>query len=277
MILIADGGSTKVDWRLLENGKQIAQLYSCGMNPYFRSREEIKEELIQLFCGLKPEQAPEAIFFYGAGCTHEEVNNSISRALSEIWPCQQIEIRSDLWAAARGLCGSEKGIACILGTGSNSCFYDGLEITDTVSPLGYILGDEGSGAVLGKLFIGACLKNGLTSGIKEEFLATYELTPAMILEKVYRQPLPNRFLASISPFILSHLQDASVRELVTCAFREFFRKNVFHYKYTEYPIHFTGSVAFYYQEIIREVALTLGVVLGSIEASPMDGLIRFHS
>lgn len=277
MILIADGGSTKVDWRLLEKGNQISQFHTAGINPYFHSVEEIKRLLNESFVPMLGDRLPEAIYFYGAGCANSGVNKTLFQGLSETLGCAEIQIYSDLLGAARGLCGEEKGIACILGTGSNSCYYDGKEIQENVSPLGYILGDEGSGAVLGRLFIGACLKNRLTVGIKEIFLETYQLTPALILEKVYRQPTPNRFLAGISPFILRHIQDESVRTLVKNSFCDFFLNNVMQYDYKSHPVYFTGSVAYHYQDILQEVAGSLDIRIHQILSSPMEGLIAFHS
>ncbi|MCD8043110.1 MAG: ATPase [Tannerellaceae bacterium] len=277
MIIIADGGSTKVDWRFIEEGIEVGCHQTEGINPYFRNREEItlllKEQIYDLLKG----RTPEGIYFYGAGCTHTEINDSIRFALYDSLNCNQVEVYSDLWGAARGLCGTTPGIACILGTGSNSCYYNGKEIVNNVSPLGYILGDEGSGAVLGKLFIGACLKNQLTSGIKEEFLDSYQLTATQILEKVYKQPNPNRFLAGFSPFILEHLTDPSVRELVHKTFTGFFTRNVMQYDYRNSIVHLTGSVAYHYREVLKDVAASLQIQTGHITQSPMEGLIRYHT
>ena len=155
-------------------------------------------------------------------------------------------------AAARGLCGREAGITCILGTGSNSCFYDGKEIVNHISPLGFILGDEGSGAVLGKLLVGDILKNQLSPAIKEAFLKQFDLTVPEIIDRVYRQPFPNRFLASLSPFIAQHLEEPGIRQLVLGSFIAFLRRNVMQYDYTQYPAHFIGSVAHCYKEILQE-------------------------
>ena len=180
-------------------------------------------------------------------------------------------------AAARGLCGYEAGIACILGTGSNSCFYNGEEIVNNISPLGFILGDEGSGAVLGKLLVGDILKNQLPPAIKEAFLKQFDLTAPEIIDRVYRQPFPNRFLASLSPFIAQHLEEPGIRQLVLDSFIAFFRRNVMQYDYTQYPAHFIGSVAHCYKEILQEAAQETGIRIGKILQSPMEGLIQYHS
>jgi len=174
------------------------------------------------------------------------------------------------------LCGHHAGIACILGTGSNSCYYDGAKIVANVSPLGFILGDEGSGAVLGKLLVGSLLKNQLAPGLKEEFLTTYALTPADIIDRVYRRPLPNRFLASLSPFLAAHLDDPGIHRLVLDSFRDFLRRNVMQYDWQAYNVHFCGSIAYHYQTILAEAAATYSIHLGQVVQSPIKGLVRYH-
>lgn len=277
MILLADGGSTKVDWCLINKGQLVKQIFTKGANPFFCTREEISEELRTSLAPHMSGYAIEAIYFYGAGCAFPEKNEIVRAAIADNFNVENIEVGSDLLAAARGLCGHNSGIACIIGTGSNSCFYNGTDITSNVSPLGYILGDEGSGAVLGRLFVGACLKNQLSTGIKEDFLSRYNLTPATILEKVYRQPTPNRFLASLSPFILENINDNTVYNLVYNAFKDFFTKNVMQYEYKDYDVHLTGSVAFHYQQILRKAGEDAGLKIGKITQSPMDGLIIYYS
>ena len=178
---------------------------------------------------------------------------------------------------ARALCGREAGIACILGTGSNSCYYDGETIVANVSPLGFILGDEGSGATLGKLFIGSLLKNQLTEGLKETFLDEYKLTPAEIIDRVYRKPFPNRFLATFSPFITKHIEDNSIQSLVKNAFSDFFRRNVMQYDYRTCKVHFCGSIAHFYRDLLIEAANELQLNIGTIAQTPMDGLVAYHS
>lgn len=179
-------------------------------------------------------------------------------------------------AAARSLCGHEPGIACILGTGSNSCFYDGQDIINNVSPLGFILGDEGSGAVLGKLLIGDILKNQLSAALKEEFLKQLGLTAPEIIDRVYRQPFPNRFLASLSPFLAQHIEEPDIHKLVLSSFIAFLRRNVTQYDYQQYPVHFIGSVAYCYREILEEALQQTGIRQGKILQSPMEGLIQYH-
>ena len=275
MIIIADSGSTKTDWCVVNHGKQVKRITTEGTNPFFQTEEEIGKEIE---AGLLPSLKgfePSAIYFYGAGCAFPEKNDMIRRAVNR-YLSVPVEVGSDLLAAARALCGDQPGIACIMGTGSNSCYYDGREIVKNVSPLGFILGDEGSGAVLGKLLIGDVLKDQLPPALKDQFLTQYELTPALIMDKVYRQPFPNRFLAGFSPFIREHLDEPAIWELVTRSFLAFFTRNVKQYDYFEQPVHLVGSVAWYYQDVLKEIAFDLGIRLGTIARSPMEGLIAYH-
>ncbi|HML63814.1 MAG TPA: ATPase [Dysgonomonas sp.] len=277
MILLADGGSTKVDWRLVEGTKEIKQISTKGANPFFRSRENISEEIKKVINPVLNGHTIDSVHFFGAGCASPEKNKIVRDAIADNIKTSHIEVNSDLVAAAKGLCGTKKGIACILGTGSNSCFYDGEEIVENVSPLGYVLGDEGSGAVLGRLFLGACLKNQLTKGLKEKFLKEFDLTPTAILDMVYRQPLANRFLASLSPFLVENIHDKTVYDLVYNAFKDFFVKNVMQYDYKNNDVHFTGSVAYYYKDLVRKVGADLNIKVGIISQSPMEGLIKYYA
>lgn len=277
MILLADGGSTSVEWSLIEKGEVIKQVFTKGANPFFRTTEDIRNELQEFLVPQLDENKVDAIYFFGAGCATPEKNDIIRQAISNNFDTTTIEVGSDLLAAARGLCKDQPGIACIIGTGSNSCFYDGKDIVSNVSPLGYILGDEGSGAVLGKLLVGAALKNQLTPGLKEKFLEQFSLTPALILEKVYRKPLANRFLAGLSIFLHENIEDPTIYQLVQGAFKEFFIKNVMQYDYKNHSVHFTGSVAYYYREVLKNTAKDLGIHIGVIEQSPMKGLIDYYN
>lgn len=277
MILIADSGSTKTDWCVVLNGAVIKRLGTKGINPFFQSEEEIQQKLTASLLPQLPEGKFNAVYFYGAGCTPEKAP-VLRRAIADSLPViGNIKANSDMLAAAHGLCGQKAGIACILGTGSNSCFYNGKEIVSNISPLGFILGDEGSGAVLGKLLVGDILKNQLPATLKEEFLKQFDLTPPEIIDRVYRQPFPNRFLASLSPFIAQHLEEPAIRQLVMNSFIAFFRRNVMQYDYKQYPVHFIGSIAYCYNEILQDAARQTGIQIGKILQSPMEGLIQYHS
>lgn len=277
MILIADSGSTKTDWCLVEHGELLQQIFTKGTNPFFQTEEEISNEIATaLLPQLKTDEL-DAVYFYGAGCAFPDKIDTVRRAiLRHLNVKGEVEVSTDMLAAARGLCGHEPGIACIMGTGSNSCYYDGQLIVQNVSPLGFILGDEGSGACLGKLLVGDILKNQMTPELKEEFLSQYNLTPADIIDRVYRKPFPNRFLASLSPFLAQHIEEPCVHSLVLNSFKSFFKRNVMQYHYQGTPVHFIGSVAYYYKDVLAQAAEEMGIRLGTILKSPMEGLIKYH-
>lgn len=277
MILIADSGSTKTDWCVVGQGQLVRQIVTKGMNPFFQSEEEIGNEIATALLPHLETNALDAVYFYGAGCVPDKVpmmHNVLSLHLNVK---NGIEVNTDMLAVTRSLCGHKPGIACILGTGSNSCFYDGEKIVNNVSPLGFILGDEGSGAVLGKLLVGDILKNQMTPELKEKFMKKTGLTPPEIIDRVYRQPFPNRFLASLSPFLAENIHKPSVHALVLGSFKAFLKRNVMQYDYQNYPAHFIGSVAYHYQEVLHEAAQELGVQIGVIVKSPMQGLMTFHN
>lgn len=278
MIVIADSGSTKTDWCVVEQGQMIRQITTKGTNPFFQSEEEIGNEIATVLLPQLKDSILDAVYFYGAGCAFPDKIGAVHRAIAAHLEVRNgIEVSSDMLAAARGLCGHEAGIACIMGTGSNSCYYNGKEIEHNVSPLGFILGDEGSGAVLGKLLVGDLLKNQLPTALKEKFLTQFNLTPADIIDRVYRQPFPNRFLASLSPFLVQNLHEPSIHALVLDSFKAFLRRNVMQYDCQHNRVHFIGSVAFYYQEVLQQAADEMGVQIGTIVKSPMEGLIRYHN
>ena len=279
MILIADSGSTKTDWCVVENGVLVQQIFTKGTNPFFQSEEEISNEIATaLLPELKTDEF-DAVYFYGAGCGFPDKIEIVHRAISKQLKVKgNVEVATDMLAAARGLCGREAGIACIMGTGSNSCYYDGENIVANVSPLGFILGDEGSGACLGKLMVGDLLKNQMTPELKEKFLKQFDLTPADIIDRVYRKPFPNRFLASLSPFLAQNINEPCVHELVLNSFKAFFKRNIMQYEnYQNLKVNLIGSVAFYYKEVLAEATEAMGIQLGTIIQSPMEGLIKYHA
>lgn len=277
MILIADSGSTKTEWCLAEKGVAVKTLFTVGINPYFQTPEEISVEITNNLYPALAGYEIEAVYFYGAGCAFPDKNKIVEVALQACLPVP-VEVCSDLVGAARALCHRQPGIACILGTGSNSCLYDGAEIRDQISPLGFILGDEGSGAVLGKRLVGDCLKRQLPEPLAAKFLQQYALTPAILLERVYKQPFPNRFLAGLSRFLLENLHEPSLRTIVYTSFQHFLIRNVMPYEGAgTYPIHFTGSVAFHYREVLKEAAHALQLTLGTLSQTPMPGLLVYHT
>ncbi|MDO9680065.1 MAG: ATPase [Bacteroidales bacterium] len=275
MRLIADSGSTKVDWRAIHSDGSVQEIATAGINPFFQTEEQIVYELQQ---NLLPDISASVneIHFYGAGVSSPEKVLVLQNCFRKVFPKARSNAYTDLLAAARALCGKKPGIAAILGTGANSCFYDGNEIVDNVPACGFILGDEGSGAVLGKKFISDYLKRQLPSDLNTLFDQKYNLNYNSIIERVYRQPFPNRYLATFSVFLHQNKTNPYVLKLLTNSFEEFFTRNVMQYDYKKYPVNLVGSVAFHYEDIIKDVAKGLGVKIGNILQSPIDGLAEYH-
>lgn len=281
MILIADSGSTKTDWVLA--GKEV--VHTQGITPVHQSPDDIRQileqELLPQLGGLVDSLS--AVFFYGSGCTPAHIpvmQQLLKEALSTLHvpsSTLRVEVHSDLMAAARALCGRDEGIACILGTGANSTLYDGERIVQNTPALGYILGDEGSGAVLGRSFMNAIFKNPDFADIREEYLAEQQLTMADIIQRVYREPMANRFLASTSLYIGRHLDNPLLEELVVDNFRQFFRRNIAPYQRPDLPVHFVGSMAQHYRNQLLQAAAAEGYVVGRVMKSPLEGLVAYHS
>ena len=277
MILLADSGSTKTDWGLVENGKLVKRLRTSGMNPFQMSEEAITEEIKTHLVPELPGTVLDEVHFYGAGCTKEK-QPIVERALrANLTINGECEVASDMLGAARGICGHKPGIACILGTGSNSCSYDGQNLVKNVSPLGFILGDEGSGAVLGKLLVGDVLKNQMPEAITKRFFEKYKLTSAEIIDRVYRQPKPNTFLASFVPFLEENIDEPKIYNLVKESFRSFLRRNVMQYDgWQTLPIGFNGSIAKIYKKPLLEALEEEGMHLGRIIQAPMEAMVEYH-
>lgn len=285
MILIADSGSTKTDW-IVSGGKGNNEkvISTQGINPFHQSDNEIElilknEVLPQLVSVLDDTNAAnliKSVAFYGAGCT-EGVQPKMKKCLSETFVKATVEVAGDLLGAARALCGNTSGIACILGTGSNSCFYDGKTIVKNVPPLGYILGDEGSGAALGKLFMNGIFKGGLPETIRELYLREENLTYQEIIERVYRKPLANRFLASTAQFINRHLDLPELETLVQQNFELFFERNVCEYAcYGVKKVSAIGSIAYHFRNVFEKAAAKFGFEVDKIEKSPIRGMLAYH-
>ena len=277
MILLADSGSTKTDWGLVENGKLVKRLRTSGMNPFQMSEEAITEEIKTHLVPELPGTVLDEVHFYGAGCTKEK-QPIVERALrANLTINGECEVASDMLGAARGICGHKPGIACILGTGSNSCSYDGKNLVKNVPPLGFILGDEGSGAVLGKLLVGDVLKNQMPEAITKRFFEKYKLTSAEIIDRVYRQPKPNTFLASFVPFLEENIDEPKIYNLVKESFRSFLRRNVMQYDgWQTLPIGFNGSIAKIYKKPLLEALEEEGMHLGRIIQAPMEAMVEYH-
>ncbi len=276
MILIADSGSTKTSWCFSEKGKEPELFNTGGVNPFFRTTENIvlewKETLLANLSGKV-----DHVFFYGAGVVNEEKADVIKKALDVFFPEAKKEVHSDLLAAAHATLGNKSGIACILGTGSNSCLYDGKAITTHVPPLGFILGDEGSGAVLGRQLVGDFLKKTMPAELRQLFQQKYPMEYAEFLNRVYRHEKPNQFLARFVPFLSENIQHQYCKNLVENAFDSFILRNVAQYSgYENQPVCFVGSVAFYFQEQLKNVLLRRQLVPGMILKEPLLKLMEFH-
>jgi hypothetical protein len=276
MKLIAESGSTRTEWALVEDNHLVQRVFTEGLNPFFQTRREICRSvrlgLPESFFKKKLDQ----VYYYGAGCSSYEKKNILGASLVAQFKTP-IQVESDLLAAARGLFKCEAGIACILGTGSNSCFYDGKIIVKNVKAAGYILGDEGSGAVLGKLFLADLLKGLAPKELANEFHEKFRISVNDVMESVYNLPFPNRFLGTIAYFLGDYMDNEYVYNLLTNNLRSFFNRNVCQYDYINYPIRFVGSLAYAYPDILQEVAQEFGVEIDVIEETPMNGLIEFHS
>ncbi len=286
LTLIADGGSTKTDWLLHDVSGTVCRFQTQGINPVYQSKESITQVLLEECVSILTERMSDnrvsdirssfcgSLYFYGSG-VRKGLEPYMCDIISSVFPnAFHIECHSDLLGAARALCGEEEGIACILGTGSNSCLFDGRQIIANIPALGYILGDEGSGAVLGRRFLNALYKGCLPHQVETDFQECFEITLNEVIDRVYRQPLANRYLASLSPFIHSHLHVPEIRAIVVDNFREFFRKNIAVYNRHDLAINTVGSIAYCYADELGEAATLEGFTIGKILKSPLDGIIK---
>jgi len=277
MILIADGGSTKTDWRLIKEGREYKQVQTPGFNPYLVGSDEIEEILWKELQPYIDNTAVSEVYYYGAGCSTPVKNMIVEIAFEKIFTNARIYISHDLLAAAHALCGDSEGIAAILGTGSNSCYYDGKDIKDGIFSLGYFFGDEGSGAYLGRQLLTAYLHKDLPEEIEIRFKEEYPKSLESILDAVYTKPAPSRFLASFSRFINNNLDHPYIYNLVAEAFRAFYKYQVCCYaRHKEVPVHFVGSVAYHYKDILTKVGLEFGIKTGKFIKAPIDGLVEYH-
>jgi N-acetylglucosamine kinase-like BadF-type ATPase len=278
-ILIADSGSTKTDWICLTGDDESTQIevQTVGLNPFHVSDNEIRGVLTHDVLPQLGDSNVEAVYFYGSG-VRSEVEGRVEGLLRESFPdAKTVQAHSDLLGACRALCGDEAGIACILGTGANSCVYDGKKIVHNTPALGYILGDEGSGAVLGKHLLHDLYTGVLPHNLRLTFEREMGLELSEIINKVYREPQANRFLASLSEFIHRHLDEEGIRQMVYNTFSDFINYHVSRYGRHDLPLSFVGSIAFYYQEQLQLIVQMLGYPMGTILKSPLQGLVAYHS
>ncbi len=275
--LIADSGATKAEWVLMNKGKNKT-LFTQGISPYFLTTAQITElvqtELAEKLKGIVVEE----VFFYGTGCSNPDNAKSVKQALGQVFPSAKIDVQTDIMAAARAVCNREKGIACILGTGSNSCYYNGKKITKNSPGIGYILGDEGSGAYLGKYVVQHYFYNTYDEDLMARFDARFVATKVEILNNVYKKPLANRYLAQFALFLAENRGHYIIENIITDGLNDFFRQHL--NKYTETrktPVHFVGSVAYGFKDVLQELCTSYGFTLGTVLKAPMSGLVNYHS
>lgn len=275
--LIADSGATKCEWCVLENGKKKKTIYTQGISPYFLSGPQIisllEKELLPKLKNITVQE----IYFYGTGLGNPNNVKIVKAVFKKLFPKSKTEVQNDLLAAARALCGKSKGIACILGTGANSCFYNGKKIVKNSPGLGYILGDEGSGGYLGKKVVQYYLYNTYDEELKARFEKRFMVTPMEILENVYKKPLANRYLASYAIFLAENRGHYMIENIIEDGLNDFFFTHL--YKYREswtHPIHFVGSIAFGFKDVLKELCSTYELELGRVLKAPMQGLIEYH-
>ena len=275
-ILIADSGATKAEWCLL-TGQKKKTVFTAGISPYFLSTEEIRTLVQNEVLSQLKDVVVEKLFFYGTGCANPANAKSVKKAMQAVFPSAHVSVHTDLMAAARALCGNEKGIACILGTGSNSCFYNGKAITKNSPGLGYVLGDEGSGAYLGKKVLQYYLYDTFDEDLRSRFDARYVTTPVEILDNVYKKPLPNRYLASFALFLAENRGHYMIENIIEDGLNDFFFQHL--NKYNEvwkYPVNFVGSVANGFKDVIENLCASYEFELGKILKNPMEGLETYH-
>lgn len=278
-ILIADSGSTKTDWICLTGSDESMQIeiQTVGLNPFHVSDNEIRGVLAHDVLPQLGDTKVNAVYFYGSG-VRPEVEGRVEGLLRESFPdAKTVEAHSDLLGACRAVCGDKAGIVCILGTGANSCIYDGKFIIHNTPALGYILGDEGSGAVLGKHLLHDLYTGVLPHKLRLTFEKEMGLELSEIINKVYREPQPNRFLASLSEFIHRHLDEEGIRQMVYSTFSDFINYHISRYGRRDLPLSFVGSIAYYYQEQLQLIVQMLGYPMGTILKSPLQGLVAYHS
>lgn len=277
MIVVADSGSTKTDWRLVISENKIEQFQSIGLNPNFHDETSVLEAIEQTFVMDDQNREVEAVFFYGAGCSTEQAKYLIKDQLQKVFVNAIVEVAHDILAAARASCGHQAGLAAILGTGSNCCVFDGNEVVASFPSGGYSIGDEGGGVHIGKRILKAYIEEYMPQPLRERFDFRYQLSLDEIIENLYKKPNPNRFMASFSHFAFQHKEDSFVTKELLQVFEDFFEQKVLRFEQAKgLPLNIVGSIAFYFNEYIRTVAESKGVIIGTILEKPIAGLSLYH-
>jgi N-acetylglucosamine kinase-like BadF-type ATPase len=275
--LIADGGGTKTEWRLIE-GSSKKSFFTTGISPYYLTKTEIEQLLSKEFPSSLLKKQVGEIFYYGTGCKTKAKANLVAKALAAIFPKAKIQVTHDLMGAAIATCGNQSGIVCILGTGSNSCVYNGKRMVSNSPGLGFILGDEGSGAYLGKKVVQHFLYGVFDEALQSSFLEEFKTSKEEILHKVYKEPFANRYLAAFTKFLSLHRGHYMIENIIEDGLRDFFDQHLQHYpKNTNYTFHFVGGVAYHFRDKIAELCRDYGFSLGKIMQQPMKGIIQYHS
>jgi N-acetylglucosamine kinase-like BadF-type ATPase len=274
-VLIVDAGSTKTDWIVLENGMVTHRVTTRGFNPNYADPKALSEILKEL-----PDDLPvmEAVHYYGSGCGTEANRAFVTRCLKSRFKKAEISVTHDLMAVCHAVLGHEKGVACILGTGANSCLYDGNDITERAVSLGYLLGDEGSGCYIGRKLVRAYFYDLMPLELKLSFHLAYNLELNEFIKRVYHEPEASRYLAEFTKFAGEHLAHPYIQKLIKDSFSDFIQAFVL--RYTDcrtLPVSFVGSVAFAFQDLLRESLEAEGLTLGKVMRSPAEGLIQMYS
>lgn len=269
--IVADAGGTSTQWRVVIEGK-IEQYETIGFNAYTHNLDDLKTSIRQTL-GAESFRIP--TFFYAAGIATQEQKKMVTASLSSIFQSDLL-VENDLVGVARGLCGKEKGNACILGTGSNACYYDGEKVNSVSASLGYVLGDEGSGAHLGKKLMMGVFRSHFGQEIVESFQKEYNLTSHEVIQRIYHQPRPNHFLASFAPFVHKNRHHGEIYALISSAFEDFFEGFFKNSATIDVPFHFSGSIAYNFSDILREIAVSRGFYVKNIVQSPIAGLVLYH-
>lgn len=274
--LIADSGSTKTEWCILKNNKKTL-FTTQGMSPYFVNGTQAENIILNEVIPFLRENKVDEFFFYGTGCKNPSNIKMFKSVFKKLFPGAKIWVDNDLSGAAKALCGNKKGIACILGTGSNSCYYDGKKIVKNSPGLGFILGDEGSGSYLGKKVIQHYLYNIFDEDLRARFDAKFVTTDSEILESVYKKPLPNRYLASFVSFLIENRGHYMIENIIEDGLNDFFYTHIISYKESsQLPINFTGGVAYGFREVIKQLCFNYDLQPGTFLRTPMEGLVKYH-
>lgn len=277
-ILIADSGSTKTQWNLVSEDKKVKESFSIGINPYFISKNQIIENLKQHFTDIGEREEVDKLFFYGSGCSLADKCEIVYSALKEVFVNANIEVASDLLASARAVFSNSKGISCILGTGSNVAIYNGEKFTGNINSLGYALGDQASGAYIGKELIRSFFQAEMPIELRIKFQQSYNVDLATVLDNVYNNKFPNRYLAGFATFASQNIENVFIKSLITKGIQQFILLQLgsLNFDKSQYEVGFVGSVAYYFKDILISHLELSGYKVGKIIKAPMEGLLEFH-